>query len=67
MNLMDYYKRLPRQTSPKSAFVKEIMDACGVSFTTAMNWVSGKTKPLYSSNLDALSKLTGIKKEDLFL
>lgn len=45
-----FYDNLPRQTSPKSDFIRKITDECGVSFTTAMNWVKGKNKPLCSEH-----------------
>lgn len=64
--LHEYYLSLPQQTSPKSDFVREIVNLCGVSFTTAMNWVGGKNRPLCKEHLYTLSKLTGIDVKDLF-
>lgn len=67
MSLQDFYTKLPRQTSPKSDFVREIMVQCNVSFTTAMNWINGKNKPRLDEHLQILSNLTGIEKSNLFL
>lgn len=64
--LQDFYESLPPQNSPKSDFLQKVMSECGVSFTTAMNWVKNKVRPSSAEYLDKLSSLTGIPKESLF-
>lgn len=66
-NLFDYYNNLPQQTSPKSDFLRLIMSECGVSFTTAINWVNGKVKPSKKVYLEKLSQITGLSQEQLFV
>lgn len=66
MTLKGYYQHLPEATHPKSDFITRIMSECGVSFTTARNWVMGVTRPDKQENVRKLSAMTGIKEEDLW-
>ena len=66
MTLKGYYLNLPDATHPKTEFITRIMSECGVSFTTARNWVMGVTRPDKEENVSKLSEMTGIKAEDLW-
>lgn len=66
MTLKDYYENLPKATYPKKNFLAQVMNECDVSFTTANNWMKGHTKPVKESQILALSRITGIKKEELW-
>lgn len=39
MTLKDYYEALPRQSSPKSDFIKRVTRECGVEPCTVRNWI----------------------------
>ena len=45
MTLKDYYESLPKTTSPKTEFLKRVVDECGVSFGTAINWAKRGMPP----------------------
>lgn len=65
--LKDYYERLPKATFPRTNFINEICSACGVSFSTARNWVLGISSPKYPKEVgDKLSKITGIPQTELW-
>ena len=66
MTLKDYYESLPKTTSPKTEFLKRVVDECGVSFGTAINWAKRGMHPADETHLPTLSKLTGIPEEELF-
>lgn len=66
ITLLGYYENLPQATYPKKEMIAKIMNQCNVSFTTAHNWVKGKTKPQDCQQLETLSKITGIPKERLW-
>ena len=73
MTLTEYYNLKPTAIYPKTEFVDEILKACEdafgegcVSRATVINWCNGSTKPSDSKFLPVLSKVTGIKKENLF-
>lgn len=66
MTLKDYYENLPKATYPKKNFLAQVMNECDVSFTTANNWMKGHTKPVKESQILALSRITGIPKEELW-
>jgi len=66
MTLRGYYRALPEATHPKSDFITRIQSECGVSFTTARNWVMGVTKPYNPEHVKKLSEMTGIKPENLW-
>jgi hypothetical protein len=65
-SLVDYYKNLPRVIAPKINFCKEVSKNCGVDLATVRTWVWGDRSPRNPEHLEILSKMTGIKKEDLF-
>lgn len=66
MTLKGYYLNLPDATHPKTEFITRIMSECGVSFTTARNWVMGVTRPDKEENVRKLSEMTGISTDDLW-
>ena len=66
MTLKGYYQNLPDATHPKTEFVNRIMVECGVSFTTARNWVVGITKPFKPEHVQKLSEMTGIPADELW-
>ena len=61
-NLMEYAESVPN----KNKFYLEIKDKTGVSMSTAERWCRFYYTAKEPSHLEALSKLTGIAKEDLF-
>lgn len=65
-SLKDFYKKLPGSVSPKSRFLDEIVKRCGVTFTTARNWVVYGMRPVDHKNVVILSELTGIPEDKLF-
>jgi hypothetical protein len=73
MTLKEYYNLKPAATYPKTEFVDEILRACEDAFGegcvnryTIINWCNGKTTPQDSRFIPIISKVTGIKEEDLF-
>ena len=66
MTLKGYYQNLPDATHPKTEFCTRIMIECGVSFTSARNWVTGMTKPTNPEHIQKLSEMTGIPVEELW-
>lgn len=66
MTLSDYYENLPKSSYPKKDFVQKVMNECDVSFTTARNWIKGNTRPMVDWQVDKLSEITGIPKEQLW-
>ena len=66
MTLKGYYQNLPDATHPKTDFITRIMSDCGVSFTTARNWVMCVTRPFNPDHVQKLSEITGIAPEDLW-
>lgn len=66
MNLQEFYKRIPEQTSPKSDFITKVAKELNVSEATVRLWVYGKTRPRDEKHLIRLSELTGIPKDKLF-
>ncbi|MBQ8969237.1 MAG: hypothetical protein IJ064_05855 [Bacteroidaceae bacterium] len=66
MTLKGYYRNLPDAVHPKTDFITRIMSECGVSFTTARNWVMGITRPFNPDHVQRLSAITGIAAEDLW-
>ena len=74
MTLSENYNMKPTAIYPKTEFVDELLKACEDAFgaecvtrATILNWCSGKTKPVDSKFIKVLSKVSGIKEEDLFL
>ena len=66
MTLLDYYENLPKSSYPKKDFIQKVMNECDVSFTTARNWTKGNTRPMVDWQVDKLSEITGIPKEQLW-
>lgn len=74
MTLTEYYNLKPTAIYPKTEFVDEILKACEEKFgdgcisrATVINWCNGTTRPNDSKFLPVISKVTGIKEEDLFV
>lgn len=61
MTLQGYYESLSEATHPKTEFLNSVAQECNVSFTTARNWVTGRTKPMNPRHIEVLTRLTGIK------
>jgi transcriptional regulator with XRE-family HTH domain len=66
MTLADYYDNLPRQTSPKSDFVREVAKRCDISEATVRWWLRGQFRPSRKEFYRVLSEMTGISEENLF-
>ena len=64
--LEGYYDSLPEATFPKTSFVNETAQDCGVSVATVHNWMHGKTKPEKEEHRQYLSKKTGIPVEEIW-
>ena len=66
LTLLGYYENLPKSSYPKKEFIQRIMTECDVSFTTARNWTKGNTRPITEWQIEKLSEITGIPKEQLW-
>ena len=66
MTLKGYYRNLPEAVHPKTDFITRIQSECGVSFTTARNWVMGVTRPFNPDHVQKLSEMTGIPADELW-
>lgn len=66
ITLSGYYENLPKSSYPKKEFIQRIMTECDVSFTTARNWTKGNTKPAFEWQIEKLSEITGISREQLW-
>lgn len=73
LTLKEYYNLKPTAIYPKTEFVDKLLKACESAFgegcisrATVQNWCSGDTKPSDSKFIPVISKVTGIKEEDLF-
>lgn len=66
MNLKNYYRNIPEQTSPKSDFITAVANDLNVSEQTVRLWVYGKTKPRDPEHLRKLSVITEIPEDQLF-
>ena len=66
ITLKGYYENLPKSSYPKKDFIQRIMTECDVSFTTARNWTKGHTRPMVEWQIEKLSEITGIPKEQLW-
>lgn len=65
--LKDYYNKLPKATFPRTDFINKITSTCGVSYSTARNWVLGLSIPKNTKEVGAqLSKITGIPQERIW-
>lgn len=65
-SIKEFYKKLPSSISPKSDFLREISQRCGVTYMTARNWVVYGMKPSNREHFKVLSELTGIPEDHLF-
>jgi len=66
MTLEDYYNSLPKQTSPKSDFIREVAERCDLSEQTVRFWIYKKFKPSRKEFYRVLTEMTNIPEEDLF-
>lgn len=66
MNLLNYYKALPKPKPPKTDFIERMAERCGVEPHTVRLWVSGKCVPREDAHLDILAEETKIPKDQLF-
>ena len=66
LTLKGYYKKLPIRNAPRYDFIKEVSSKCHVTLNTVRNWVLYGIKPQQRCHVEILSRLTGIKEEDLW-
>lgn len=66
MTLKDYYNSLPDPVAPKSDFLREVSERCGVTITTVRNWCIYGMKPNSYKAVKVLEELTGISEEELW-
>lgn len=67
MTIKEYYDSLEaRPIPPKTALLQYIMTTCNVSKRTALRYVNEESVPSIS-DMNAISKYTGIAVEELFL
>ena len=66
MTLQVYYESLSEATHPKTEFLNTVASRCNVSFTTARNWVTGRTKPMNPRHIQVLTEVTGIEESELW-
>ena len=66
LTLEGYYNGLKRPTSPKSEFIKNIAETCGVNQLTVRNWIQGRNQPSNPEHKVFLSEITGIPVEQLW-
>ena len=64
ITLEGYYNGLPT-IAPRTAFIRKVVSMTGVTEPTVVNWAKG-AKPQKYEHVIALSKVTGIKPEDLW-
>lgn len=66
MTLKDYYSSLPEASCPKTDFLNDVAERCGVSLSTVRNWIRYGMKPSNPNHIDILVDITGIKAEELW-
>lgn len=66
MTLRSYYKNLPEPTHPKKELIKSIATKCGVTETTARNWIMYGFRPDNPDHVQIISEITGIPAENLW-
>ena len=66
MTLLGYYESLSEASHPKTEFLNNVASRCNVSFTTARNWVTGRTKPMNPRHIQVLTEVTGIEESELW-
>lgn len=66
MNLQEFYKNIPAQTSPKTDWIHSVAKKLNVSEATVRTWVYGKNKPREQRLYKELSAITGIPENELF-
>lgn len=67
MTLRSYYKNLPNPTHPKKELVQKIASACGITETTARNWIMYGFRPDNPEHVKIISDITGIPTENLWI
>lgn len=66
MTLKGYYEAIPLHSAPRKAFIRRVMEECGVSEQTVRNWCLYGIQAQSREHVKALSRLTGIKEENLW-
>lgn len=66
MNLSEYYEKLPGVISPKTMFIEQVAQKCGVREDSVRNWIKGRNIPSNKKHLKILSDITKIPEDDLF-
>lgn len=73
LSLRGYYLSLPDRVAPKLKLLEDIQKRCeelggkAVTITSVRNWVLYGIKPKNESHVKAISEVTQIKEEDLWL
>lgn len=66
MTLKDYFESLPKRETPRKTLIDNIINECGVTSQTARNWCIYGIKPKDFRHVRILSRLTGIREEELW-
>ena len=66
MTLKSYYKNLPNPTHPKKELIQNIATRCGVTETTARNWIMYGFRPDNPDHIQIISEITGIPAKNLW-
>ncbi len=66
MTLKSLYLSFPKRTSPRAEFAEMIAERCGVTVTTARNWLLYSMRPNNPEHIAILSEITGIAPEDMW-
>ena len=66
ITLKCYFSNIPLYSAPRKEFIQKVSEQCGVSEQTVRNWCIYGIKPQSFEHVKVLSRLTGIKEEDLW-
>lgn len=66
MTLRSYYKNLPDARHPKSELINQIAVQCGVTLTTARNWILYGIRPGKPEHIQIISEITSIPADNLW-
>lgn len=64
--LKAYYDGLPSSCSPKTQFIRKVIEKTGVTDATVRMWIFGRFRPTKESHRKAIAEITGIDEEVLF-
>lgn len=66
MTLAEYYNSLPKATAPKAAFIKLVIQKCGVTQQAIRRWLKEGATPSTKEHCDIVAEIAGIPAEVLF-